>query len=117
MWLKRLLLPISLLIIGCGMSEHGTYPLSQVEVENVERSANEVIVKYRALLESAYYSPGVRIEEKDGERLVTVVRCPIDGECSTDIAGVQEDSAMVVRIPKTGGPLFLYDGEHKQGIE
>ncbi len=58
---------------------------------------NTVSLRYSALMESLYYSPGVDVDVHDDYALIYVKRCNIKSECKAEFDATQ-DSAQKVQI-------------------
>ncbi|MCH2110459.1 MAG: hypothetical protein MK135_14140 [Polyangiaceae bacterium] len=80
------------------------YAVSEIKVEGVSvQSEGWLSIRFRPILETLYYSPGVLVAN-DGRRLtLRVVRCPAQEKCQSDIlseyddAGAQRISLKVTR--------------------
>lgn len=85
---------VALLVSGgaCqGDQTMNTYSEDQIErIEIVDTSNGEVAIDIQPMLESAHFLAGARIEQAEGRRRLTLVRCAIGSDCDVDAPAIIE---------------------------
>ncbi|WP_096379310.1 hypothetical protein [Lysobacter enzymogenes] len=113
-----LLLLVSL--IACAKTPmHPVYPKASVQPVSATRLADgEIRLKFLVPVESMYFASGVDYEVSGQTLRVTIVRCPIRGECSPMLrraTPVAADRIAEIRLPNLGARVVLVhaDGEEQ----
>jgi hypothetical protein len=100
--MKYLLLLTTLFFTaGCNSSTIGStmrYEPEQLTNINFSKADNGYALSYSAPLESLYFSPGVKLIQKDGNTYIEVIRCKIDHDCDVDFKSTyaEDGSSKVV---------------------
>lgn len=103
--------------VGCQSMEGDIYAIDQVQVKGAREDGGTTVVGYQALMESLYFSPGVRVQVQGDDLLLAAVRCHIEKTCEVDVKASMEGAVSHVTVDSPKGRIYLYDGENTKVVE
>lgn len=85
------------------------YKQADVEIISFTRTIpGETEIRYRPILESMYYCPGIRVRPEHGRQRVSFVRCGIREKCAVDVTSTKvEPGAWKVVVPSAPESIEL----------
>lgn len=95
------------------------YSIDQITDVLVEEPlSGKRLIRYRPLLESAYYSPGASVVFSNNEIRVGVVRCRIKSTCEVTVkASKDENGLSTIEIDHLNvGKIYLIDDQNSEQI-
>jgi hypothetical protein len=90
------------------------YEPEQLSDISLSVTSRGYLLTYRTPLESIYFSPGIKLIEKEGSTYIEVVRCQIDHECAVDLKSTYGDSGISKVVIDSDGSkdgIFLLGSE------
>jgi hypothetical protein len=90
------------------------YEPEQLSDISLSVTSRGYLLIYRTPLESLYFSPGIKLIEKEGSTYIEVVRCQIDHKCAVDLKSVHGDSGISKVVIDSDGSkdsIFLLGSE------
>lgn len=117
--MKIRLLPILLLSTstGCSAMNGENYKIQEVDVQDVRQEEDSTVIVYQTPMESLYFSPGVRVERRGDDILLTAVRCHIKKNCDVDVEATVKDASSQVSVPSPKGSLYWFDGDQTKLVK
>lgn len=68
------------------------YELEQLSDVSLSTTSQGYVLTYTTAFESLYFSPGIKLIDKEDGTYIEVVRCKIDHECTVDFKSVYDDN-------------------------
>jgi len=91
---KAILILLAALSTGCfGTSKEADMKYDVIDIDSLSYEASEgaLKLKYKVLMESLYFSPGINLREEGGKVYLDIVRCRIDDKCAVDFDAEYDD--------------------------
>lgn len=87
-----------------------TYSLDQLDHVAIERSATGTTLTVAPMAETAWYSPGLVVEDVEGQVHVAVVRCRLNARCAvTHPIDPADPPPWAVSLGQVAGDVYLKD--------
>lgn len=99
-------------------SEMDTYSKDQITEISAAAVADGVEVSVRPILETMHYLAGAMLAERDGQRVLTLVRCGLKGKCPADLpAELLEGGVFRITLDGADSPVAVtYEGGETERV-
>lgn len=102
---------------GCQSMDGDIYAVDKIQHKGAREVGSSTVVSYQTLMETLYFSPGVRVQVQGDDLLLAAVRCHIKNTCEVDVKATMEGPVSRVTVDSPNGRIYWYDGENKMTIE
>lgn len=116
MRLDTFLLSALFLCTGCNAMNGEIYTLDQIAMSETREENGRTLLLYQPLMETLYFSPGVRIRTSGDDILLTAVRCHIKKQCEVDAKATTDAAVNQISLPTPKGSIYWEDGNTKRLI-
>lgn len=116
----RRILPLLFLLASAGCSSMGNdvYALADIQVKEVRQEGGQTIVSYQPMMETLFFSPGVRIEPQGDDLVLSAVRCRAEKKsCEVDAKATLDGPLAIVTVPSPKGRIYWSDGDGRKEVE